>query len=152
MVWNDGPPLRASETFEVRPATADEHDEVCRLVAAGFSLDEAAVLRALPRGAYGEGVEAWVACRDGELLGTGSLIRTGDHVGVYMMATPERNQRQGVGRAVLETAMAHHLEHGATTFTLEATEAGFHLYEQLGYRTIATPTVLLKGASTQFPG
>jgi hypothetical protein len=37
-------------------------------------------------------------------------------------------------------------------FTLEATEAGNHLYEQLGYQTAATPTVLVAGESTQFPG
>jgi hypothetical protein len=53
---------------------------------------------------------------------------------------------------VLETAMAHHVASGAKVFTLEATEAGYHLYEQLGYRTVATPTVLVAGESTQFPG
>jgi hypothetical protein len=44
------------------------------------------------------------------------------------------------------------MERGATTFTLEATEAGFHLYEQVGFVTAATPPVYVAGASTQFPG
>ena len=152
MVWENGPELRPSERYTVRIATEGEHEEVCRLAAQGFSLDEATVLRAFPKGVFSENVEAWVAEEAGELLGTGTLVRSKDHAGVYMMATPERNQRKGVGRAVLETAMAHHLANGVTTFTLEATEAGFHLYEQLGYQTVATPAVLINGESTQFPG
>jgi N-acetylglutamate synthase-like GNAT family acetyltransferase len=152
MIWENGPDLRASDRYTVRIATEDEHEDVCRLAAQGFSLDEETVLRAAPKGVFSGNVEAWVAEADGELLGTGALVRSGDHAGVYMMATPAWNQRKGVGRAVLETAMAHHLASGATTFTLEATEAGFHLYEQLGYQTVATPTVLINGESTQFPG
>jgi N-acetylglutamate synthase-like GNAT family acetyltransferase len=151
MVWEDGPELKPSDRFDIRIGTEADHEEVCRLVAQGFSLDEGTVRRAVPPSAMTE-VEAWVDERDGELVGTGTLIRTDDHVGVYSMATPERNQRQGIGRAVLETAMAHHLASGAKTFTLEATEAGYHLYEQLGYKTVAMPTVLVAGESTQFPG
>ncbi len=153
MVWSDGPQPKASDRYSLRIATEDDHDTVCSLVAEAFSLDLALVKRAVPKTALStEGLEAWLAERDGEAVGTGTLIRTGDHVGVYSMGTPARHQRQGVGRAVLETAMAHHLANGATTFTLEATEAGFRLYEQLGYETVATPTVLVAGESTQFPG
>lgn len=151
MVWEDGPAVSASDRFTVRVATRGEHEDVCRLVAQGFSLDEDTVIRAMPRSVQ-DVAELWVAERDGELVGTGTLVRSGDHVGVYSMATPERNQRQGIGRAVLESAMAHHLADGAKTFTLEATEAGYRLYEQLGYKTVATPTVLVAGESTQFPG
>jgi len=152
MVWDDGPAPVPSERYTVRIATDDEHEDVCRLVAQGFSLDEQAVLRSMPKGVFTQGAEGWVAEKDGELVGTGTLVRTGDHVGVYSMATPQRHQRQGIGRAVLGSAMAHHVANGAKTFTLEATEAGFHLYEQLGYQTVAAPPVLVAGNSTQFPG
>ena len=139
MVWEDGPAPRASERFAVRIATQDEHDAVCGLIAQGFSIDEEAVIRALPKEVFTEGIEAWVVEDDGELVGTGTFVRSGDHVGVYSMATPAPNQRRGIGRAVLETAMAHHLSAGAKRFTLEASNAGFHLYEQLGYRAVARP-------------
>jgi GNAT superfamily N-acetyltransferase len=153
MVWESGPEPKASDRFTLRIATEDDHEVVCDLVAEAFSLDPTLVKRAVPKSALAtEGLEAWLAEQDGEAVGTGTMIRTGDHVGVYSMGTPERNQRQGIGRAVLETAMAHHLARGAKTFTLEATEAGFHLYEQLGYETVATPKVLVAGESTQFPG
>ena len=52
----------------------------------------------------------------------------------------------------IESAMAQNHADGVTTFTLEATEAGYHLYEQVGYATVAAPTVMLVGESTQFPG
>ena len=153
MVWSDGPQPKASDRFTMRIATEDDHEIVCDLVAEAFSLDAELVKRAVPKSALSTGgLEAWIAQRGEEAVGTGTMIRTGDHVGVYSMGTPERHQRQGVGRAVLETAMAHHLASGAKTFTLEATEAGFHLYEQLGYETVAMPTVLVAGESTQFPG
>lgn len=153
MVWEDGPALAPSDRFDVRVATEADHGTVCGLIADAFSFDPALVRRAVPPAVFSqEGVEAWLVERDGEAVGTGTLIRTGDHVGVYSMGTPERNQRQGIGRAVLETAMAHHAASGAKTFTLEATEAGFHLYEQLGYQTVGTPAVFVAGESTQFPG
>jgi len=38
-----------------------------------------------------------------------------------------------------------------TTFTLEATAAGVHLCEQVGFETVAQPSVFVIGSSTQFP-
>ena len=77
---------------------------------------------------------------------------SGTHVGVYSMATRRAFQRQGIGRAILETAMRHYLDGGVTTFTLEATEAGFPLYERVGFRTAVELTAFTVGASAQFPG
>jgi ribosomal protein S18 acetylase RimI-like enzyme len=78
------------------------------------------------------------------------FIAREDHVGIYTMSTPATHQRRGVGRAVLDAGMAHYLDRGATTFTLEATEAGFHLYEQVGFEVVGTPSVYVIGMSTQF--
>jgi len=75
--------------------------------------------------------------------------RTGE-LDVHPAATPERHQRQGIGRAVLQGIMGHHLAHGVSRFYLGATEAGFRLYEQLHYQVVATPSALLIGSSTQF--
>jgi len=152
MLWENGPRLTPSDSYDVRLATEDDYNAVIALLAEALPLDEDMCRRAFPSKVLSSGVEVWVADQDGGLVGTATLIRTDDHVGVYMMATPPRLQRQGVGRAVLQTAMAHHLARGATTFTLEATEAGFHLYEQVGYGTVASPTVLVAGDSAQFPG
>lgn len=151
MAWQDGPAPRESGSYDVRIARADEHEAIAKLIAEAFGFDEAAILRVAAGGMFAD-VEAWAAEEDGELVGTVTLVPSQGHVGVYSMAVPERSQRRGIGRAVLETAMARHVAEGATTFTLEATPAGFHLYEQLGFRTIAEPPALVMGVSAQFPG
>jgi ribosomal protein S18 acetylase RimI-like enzyme len=152
MVWENQPVPMSSSGYTVRVATKDDIPVICCLVASAFSLDEDMVKRALPASVLDAGAEIWLVEDGDEPLGTGTFVPTDDHVGVYSMATPERSQRRGVGRAVLDTAIAHYVKQGAKTFTLEATEAGFHLYEQVGFVTAATPTVFVIGASTQFPG
>jgi N-acetylglutamate synthase-like GNAT family acetyltransferase len=152
MEWKDKPAPTPSSKYNVRRAAKEDMPTGAMLVAQAFSLDEAALQRAAPPELLDDGVDFWLVEDDGEAVGTGSFIREGDHVGVYTMATPERNQRRGIGRAVLDGAMSQYINEGATRFTLEATEAGFHLYEQVGFETVAAPTVLLIGESTQFPG
>ena len=87
-----------------------------------------------------------------KIIFAGLTLATGEIVGVYCMATPERRQRQGIGRAVLGGLMTHHLTRGGgtTRFLLGATEAGLHLYEQMQYEVVATPAALVFGFSTQF--
>ncbi len=96
------------------------------------------------------GLDVWLAEDETGPVGCGIFVPRGDHVGIYTMSTPEVHQRRGIGRAVLEAGMAHYLERGATTFTLEATEAGFHLYEQVGFEVVGMPSVYVIGISTQF--
>src|SRR5438094_344892 len=79
----------------------------------------------------------------GTIAGSGTFVRSGDHVGIYFMATRPQFQRQGIGRAVLDTAMRYYLGHNVTTFTLEATAAGVRLYEQVGFQTVAQPSVFV---------
>ena len=153
MVWEGQPAPEPAGRYTVRTATADEMPIVARLVAQAFALDEDTINRVCPPPlADREGLQFWLAFDGDEPVGTGTFVRTGDHCGVYNMGTPEAGQRRGIGRAVIETAMAHNHADGVTTFTLEATEAGYHLYEQVGYATVAAPTVMLVGESTQFPG
>lgn len=152
MVWENHPAPEPEGRHAVRIATPDELPVVSRLVAQAFSLDEDTINRVLPRElAHREDIQFWLAFDGDDAVGTGTFIRTGDHCGIYNMGTPSSGQRRGVGRAVIEVAMAHNIADGVTGFTLEATEAGFHLYEQVGFETIATPTVMLVGESTQFP-
>jgi len=46
--------------------------------------------------------------------------------------------------------MRHYLHLNGTTFTLEATAAGVPLYEQVGFKTGAQPSVFVIGTATQF--
>lgn len=151
MVWQNQPPPVPNDRFKVRMADEADVPVTNKLVASAFSLDEEKVQRALPPSVVKSGADIWIVEDEGELIGTGMFVPRGDHVGVYCMATPERSQRRGVGRAVLDNAIAYYHEREAKVFTLEATEAGFHLYEQVGFVTVATPSVFVTAASTQFP-
>ena len=153
MLWENKPAPQPKGDFVVRLATRDDMPTVMELVSSAFSLDEAMVKRVCPPElADVDGLGFWLAFDGDEPVGTGTFVRTADHCGIYNMGTPAAGPRRGIGRAVLESAIAHYVADGVTGFTLEATEAGFHLYEQVGFEVIATPTVLLVGESTQFPG
>lgn len=145
--------LRPASGFTVRLAGAEEAAEGNRLAAAAFSLDEADCNRTLTPATYAtDEIDLWLAEDEGKPLGCGVFIRSGDHVGIYTMATQPDQQGRGVGRAVLETAMAHYQDLGVTRFTLGATEKGYPLYEKVGFEVVASPYVYVIGASTQFPG
>jgi GNAT superfamily N-acetyltransferase len=135
----------------VRLAAENDINDVNAAMAEAFALDEAAVQRSMPPSLVSAGADVWIVEDGGTIAGSGTFIRSGDHVGIYCMATRPQFQRQGIGRAVLDAAMRHYLGEGVTTFTLEATAAGVRLYEQVGFETVAQPSVFVIGSSTQFP-
>lgn len=139
--------------FVVRPGRAEDVAQAMRLSAAAFALDEAACRSTKPAAFLeAEGNDLWIAEDEGAPVGSGVFIHSGDHVGVYDMATPPGHQRRGIGRAILAGAMAHCQATGVACFTLGATEAGYRLYERMGFAVAARPHVYVIGASTQFPG
>ncbi len=48
---------------------------------------------------------------------------------------------QGAGHALLTQVITNHVERGATLFYLMASEAGFPLYQRIGFQTVANPVV-----------
>ena len=152
MEWSGKPKPMPTHGFTVRKATKGDVRTACEVAARAFSLDNETLQRVGPPELLDDGIDIWLVEDDSEIVGMGQFVRTDDHVGIYVMSTPPEHQRRGIGRAVLDGAMAHYIDAGATTFTLEATEAGYHLYEQVGFEVVATPPVLLIGESTQFPG
>ena len=139
--------------FVVRLGSAKDMNQAMHLAAAAFSLGEAASVAAMPSTFLEvEGNDLWLAEEQGEPIGIGVFIRTGEHVGVYTMGTPPPHQRRGIGGAILNSAMAHYQERGVKRFTLGATEKGYSLYERVGFQVITMPHVYVIGASTQFPG
>ncbi len=88
----------------------------------------------------------FLAYRDDERFSAVTTTGSGETIGIWSMATPIAKQRQGAGRAALEQAMAWHLDRGATTFYLMATDEGIRLYEQTGYRTVTETPIWLVGS------
>ena len=137
----------------VRLGGPDDVAAAMRMSAAAFALDEAACRSAFPAAFLDrDGNDLWLAEEQGEPLGSGVFVRSGDHVGIYDMATPPDRQRRGIGRAILVGAIAHYQAQGVARFTLGATEAGYPLYQRLDFTVAARPHVYVIGDSTQFPG
>ncbi len=141
----------ASSPFQVVRVESEQdlhHTVDLACSASGFPLD--ATRRVLtPITLDVPGVEGFIARREGVPISTVWTIRGGATVGIWAMSTPPEYQRQGAGRALLEQVIANHVERGATLFYLMATEAGFPLYQRVGFQTVANPAVWVAGHSTQ---
>lgn len=86
-------------------------------------------------------------------LGSGSS-RVLTSVGLSSLASPLVSSGADVWIVEAGGTIAGSGDHAGindvTTFTLEATAAGVRLYEQLGFKTVAQPSVFVVGSSTQF--
>ena len=149
MVWRRDALDASTGTRLAREVAENEIPSVNAVIAEAFSLDEDAVQRTMLPSILAAGADVWIVEEEGTIAGSGTFVRSGDHVAIYCMATAAGFQRRGIGRAVLETAMGHYLEHDVTTFTLEATAAGIRLYEQVGFETVAQAPAFVIGVSTQ---
>jgi len=154
MVWEGKPAPVGEARFKMRLGTERDLPVVLRLASEAFSMDEEKLRRVFSpsalSSALSRGLDIWIAEDTSGPVGLGMFVASDDHVGIYTMSTPAPHQRRGIGRAVLDAGMAHHLDRGATTFTLGATEAGFHLYEQTGFEVVGKPSIYVIGMSTQF--
>lgn len=143
-------PLMVLEEIEAAPATAPaqlrirelgaaELGEHTRLAAAGFEVDEE-YFRGLvtPELARLDGMRTYVGEVDGDPVTTGVGYTDGDWVGVFNIATPAAHRRRGYGAAVTMRAVRDGVTAGARCAWLQASEAGRPVYEQLGFRTVAS--------------
>lgn len=132
-----------SVRYEVRRATKAEVPLANAVNAHAFLTDEAVTQRIVSPEVLDDGVDIWLAAEGAEFVGVGAFVQSGEHVGVYMMSTLPSHQRRGVGRALLDTAIADYMDAGVTRFTLESTPAGLGLYERAGFETVERPTAFL---------
>jgi ribosomal protein S18 acetylase RimI-like enzyme len=85
---------------------------------------------------------AYVGYRNETPVSTAAIVMGGGAVGVYNVATLPDQQRRGYGEAVMRHAVAEaQKEHGVERSILQSTPAGLHLYQRMGYRTIARVSV-----------
>ncbi len=124
-----------------------------RIMAQANALPEDAVQRTFGPGLLDTlGVEVFLARQEDRALSAVITTRHGATVGIWCMATQPESQHAGAGRALLTQVMAHHRASGARLFYLGATEAGYPLYERMGFRTVETLTIWVAGHSTQVHG
>lgn len=70
-------------------------------------------------------------------MATAAMLIAGGVIGVYAVGTLPQHQRKGCGEAVMRHALEQaHAESGLERSVLQASAAGFHLYQRMGYRTV----------------
>jgi len=79
---------------------------------------------------------AFNAYLDGSVVSTSALVVSDGVAGVYNVATSEAYRGRGLGGATTRAAVAEGLRRGCAYTTLQASEMGYRLYAQMGYRTV----------------
>jgi ribosomal protein S18 acetylase RimI-like enzyme len=138
----------------VRPVEPDADLRTANgIMARAFSLPEDAVQRALgPAVLDAPGLAIFLASTGETPVSAVATLRHGPTVGIWCMATAPEHQRRGAGAGLLRQVMAQHHASGARLFYLVATDAGYPLYERLGFRTVERIAIWVAGHSTQVPG
>jgi ribosomal protein S18 acetylase RimI-like enzyme len=87
--------------------------------------------------------QVFVARRDGEAVSTALGFILDGVVGIYNVATRPSRERLGAGTAVTRATIDDAVARGATAALLESSQAGYQVYERLGFHEVGTVTVLV---------
>ena len=123
----------------IRELAVSDRLEHVALAAAGFEVGEE-YFRDLvtPELAGLSESHLYVGEVDGEPVTTSIGLSQGEAVGVVNVATPPEHRGRGYGAAVTMHAVRAGLAEGAGWAWLQASPAGFPVYDRLGFRTVAT--------------
>jgi predicted N-acetyltransferase YhbS len=149
----DGAPIApgGNPSVVVRRANGSGWVEaVARVQSSAFGMPEDVWRRVVPESFVdAPSVDIFLASIDDDVVGSVVLTHHGDTSGVWGMGTVSGQQRSGIGRRLLSTAMAQAREAGVARFYLGATPAGYRLYESLGFTTRVVAKVWVSGESHQ---
>lgn len=76
-----------------------------------------------------------VRCGD-EIAGVSALALLDGAAGIYCVACLEPHRRKGIGAALTALPLQHAREIGYSVGVLQATEAGFNVYQSLGFHVV----------------
>lgn len=145
------PAEAAPDGVEIRAVTPADRDLVLEFVAARWSAPPEAVptlqaVFATSRIGYADGgMRAWIATRDGRLIGKGFTHRNGSTVGLYGVATRPEARDLGVARALCLTALHESKVPDTELFVLHSSPAAKSLYRKIGFNEIAPFHVYVHG-------
>jgi GNAT superfamily N-acetyltransferase len=127
----EGPEEQPDLAVDRHPSPADLAEVL--VAAYGFG-DVAGYLRGFP--SYANEVNWFLVRQDGAPAAClGTIEHKGD-CGVYWVGTVAEARGQGLATALMLAALADARGRGCRTTTLQATKAGFPVYERLGYRDL----------------
>ncbi len=149
-------PGEAAADFQVQGVeirkmqSEDDYNGMVEVMASAYQMPATSVRRAMPlRLIQSPSLDIYLAERDGKILSTVTVTRHGEVIGVWAMGTHVDAQGQKIGKALLSRVMFGARQAGATAFFLGATPAGFPLYQRLGYETLYTAKVWVRGETHQ---
>jgi ribosomal protein S18 acetylase RimI-like enzyme len=142
MVLDGRPSVERADGLAIRELDPSEVDVHTRLLAAGFEIAEDYLARLMvPELPATEGMRAYVGEVDGEQVATGFAVRTGEHVGIFSIATVPAARRRGHGAAITARAVEDGLEAGAAWAWLMTSPGGYGVYERLGFAEVESWSV-----------
>jgi len=80
---------------------------------------------------------------DGEIAGTAISYRTNDTLGLHQVGTVPNFRKMGVAAALMQYLVAQAQLDEIDYVSLQASQAGLHLYEKMGFQAIGKLTSLL---------
>jgi len=88
--------------------------------------------------------KGYVGLADGRTVAIIALVETEDAIGVYSLATHPWHRRKGYAEALLRTVVAQaEQQSGTRRIVLQSSEAGYSLYQRLGFRDVTRFSVYL---------
>ena len=119
---------------QLRPHEASAHAKVA---AAAFGGPEAMFLPSRDL-LWLDGVRCYVAEANGRPVATALGVTAGEFTAIFNVATEPTYRRRGFGTALTARAVADGVLAGASWCWLQASDAGYPVYRNLGFRTIET--------------
>lgn len=127
---------RLADELLIRRVTPSEASAHARLAAAGFEAPVEPFLQLMtPAVLAAAGVRCYLGEVDAQPVTTGIGVTLGPYVGIFNIATPPACRRRGYGAAVTARAVADGAAAGAKWAWLQSSQAGYQVYERLGFRT-----------------
>lgn len=135
----------------VRPiAGRADHIAMSEVLESAFHMPAESVRRAMPLElAQSPSIDIFLAERGPAVQSTVTVTWHGRVAGIWAMGTLGWAQGEGVGKALLVEVMKACRQRGIETFYLGATPAGFPLYQSIGYETLFTSQVWVRGETHQ---
>jgi GNAT superfamily N-acetyltransferase len=152
MVRDDLPlePAGHPDVLVVRGADAADARSSAGILVSAYNMHLDCVERALPPSLLEHpGIDVYLARLGDETVGSVTLTYHGDICGIWAMGTDATQQRGGIGKRLLSTAISNARAAGCRRFFLGSTPAGYRLYEGLGFKTVCSARVWVSGETHQ---
>ena len=137
------PPLRRLPLLDVkRVCNLATREAFCAIGSVCFNVPLSWFREVFEPPAIWDRFAGYVAYVGGEPVSTAAVVIGDGAAGVYNVATLPSQQHRGYGEAVMRHALeAAQREHGVERTVLQSTQAGYALYQRMGYQGVTNVAV-----------